>query len=448
MEKKAGPQPAFFSARPMHPGRRLVQPTIIITPSIQPRYNYPMLTRLKNLYAEYPPQFWLMVFGIAISTAGAGLIGPFLMIYASEKLGLPLSTVVTLISINFGTGLFASFIAGSLADRVGRKLVMVVSLTANGLIYILLMYANTFAEFAFLMFLTGLVNPLYSVGADAMLADLVPEAKRSDAYAINRMLNNAGFAIGPAVGGFVAALSYNYAFMGAAAGMLIYGLMMIFLARETLDKQRYISPTPANQQEKPRSGYALVFRDRRYLIFVALMSIGLIAPGMLWTLLAVYTKVNYGMPENLYGWIPTTNAVMCVFVQYLVTTVSRRFRPLAVAPVGMFIYALGVGSVVLMHDFWGFWLSMVILTFGELTLIPTATTYVANISPPEVRGRYMSIYWLAWGISRSSAPLIGGWLNDNLSPHSIWVGGLLIGLVSSVGLYILSRAPERSPLAA
>ena len=99
-----------------------------------------MLARLKTLYAQYPPQFWLMVVGIAISTAGAGMIGPFLMIYASEKLGLPLSTVVTLISINFGTGLFASFIAGTLADKVGRKVVMVVSLIANGLIYIFLMY--------------------------------------------------------------------------------------------------------------------------------------------------------------------------------------------------------------------------------------------------------------------------------------------------------------------
>ena len=176
-----------------------------------------MLSRLRNLYTEYPPQFWLMVFGIGISTAGSGLIMPFLMIYASEKLGLPLGTVATLLTINFGTGLFASFMAGWLADRVGRKLVMVISLTANGLIFIFLMFAATYLAFAFLMFLAGLVNPLYSVGADAMLADLVPEAKRSDAYAINRMLNNAGFAIGPALGGFVAAVSYSYAFMGAAA---------------------------------------------------------------------------------------------------------------------------------------------------------------------------------------------------------------------------------------
>lgn len=70
------------------------------------------------------------------------------MIYASEKLGLPLSTVVTLITINAGTGLFASFIAGTLADKIGRKGVMVFSLGANGLIYLFMMRADSYAGFS------------------------------------------------------------------------------------------------------------------------------------------------------------------------------------------------------------------------------------------------------------------------------------------------------------
>jgi MFS family permease len=375
-----------------------------------------------------------MVFGVFLSTAGASMIMPFMMIYVSEKLGLPLSTVVTLITINAGTGLLSSFIAGTLADKIGRKVVMVISLAANGIIYLFMMRADSYAAFAFLMFLTGLVNPLYQVGADAMLADLIPAEKRNDAYAINRILNNAGFSIGPAVGGFIAALSYDFAFYGAAAGMITYSLLLLFLARETL-----VKTNSATLAKNPDGGYAQVFRDRGYLAFVLTLGGGLIAPGMLWVLLAVYAKTNYALPESQFGWIPTTNALMCVFVQYFVTLITRRYRPLPVAAVGMFIYAIGVGSVALMSNFWGFWLSMVILTFGELTVVPTASTYVANISPSNLRGRYMSVYWLAWGISRGGAPLIGGWLNDNISPHSIWIGGLVIGLASAAGLLLLSR---------
>lgn len=102
------------------------------------------------------------------------MIWPFLTIYASGKLDLPLSKVVTLISINAATGLVSSLVAGTLADKIGRKVVMNFSLTVNGIAYFLLMYAHTYPQFAALMVLVGMSNPLYQVGADAMLADMVP----------------------------------------------------------------------------------------------------------------------------------------------------------------------------------------------------------------------------------------------------------------------------------
>lgn len=394
-----------------------------------------MLQKFNRLYREYPPQYWLMITGVVISTAGGSMIWPFLLIYASGKLNLPLSTVAALISINAGTGLISSFIAGSVADRVGRKVVMNFSLTVNGLTYFLLLRAETYPQFVVLMIMIGLSNPLYQVGADAMLADLIPSEKRTDAFALNRIANNAAFALGPAIGGFLATRSYHLAFYGAGLGFLTYSLLLFLLARETLHKSAVeTSPRPAQNE-----GYRRVFQDKRYMVFVAMLSMGLIAPTMLWILMPVYAKTNYGMPEALYGWIPTTNALMCVFVQYFVTSITRRYHTLAVLGVGMFIYAIGTGSVALMSTFGGFWLSMVILTFGELTLVPTASKYVADLAPADLRGRYMSIHWLGWGLARTLSPIIGGFLNDNIAPRAIWVGGLLVGLTSAFGLFLLRR---------
>lgn len=404
-----------------------------------------LFKRIKATYSEFPGQFWLMVIGIFISTAGSSMIMPFMMIYASEKLHLPLSTVATLLSINAGTGLLSSFLAGTLADKAGRKLVMNISLTANGLVYFFLLQANSYAQFAILMFLIGMSNPLYQVGADAMLADLIPPEKRVDAYAINRMINNAGFAIGPAIGGFVASQSYALAFYAATTGFLIYSTLLFFLARETLVKTK-MHPEAKYEAVKPDGGYRQVFQDKHYVGIISLIATGLIAPSMLWVLLAVYTKINFGLPEDLYGWIPTTNALMCVFVQYAVTRVTRRYPALPVVAVGLLIYSLGVGSVALMSGFWGFWLSMVILTFGELTLVPTATKYVADLAPSNLRGRYMSIYWFGWGASRAIAPILGGYINDQIAPRSIWIAGLIIGATSGLVLLFLSgRRTESVP---
>jgi MFS family permease len=404
----------------------------------------PILHRLKLLYDEYPRQYWLMIVGIVLATAGGSMIWPFLLIYASGKLELPLSTVAILISINAGTGLLASVIAGTLADKVGRKVVMNFSLTLNGIAYFLLMGAETYPQFVGLMILIGLSNPLYQVGADAMLADMIPSEKRTDAYALTRIANNAAFALGPAIGGFLATRSYDLAFYCAGIGFISYSILLFFLARETLTRSRKDFSVPTTQAE----GYARVLKDKNYMAFVGMLSVGLIAPTMLWILMPVYSKTNFGIPEVLYGWIPTTNAVMCVFVHYWVTNITRRYRTLPVLGAGMLIYALGTGSVALMSGFWGFWLSMVILTFGELTLVPTASTYVADIAPADLRGRYMSMHWLGWGAARTLAPMIGGFLNDNLAPRAIWIGGLLIGLTSTLGIFTLSRrsAPRARPL--
>jgi MFS family permease len=400
-----------------------------------------MLNRIRHVLAEYPSQFWLMGSGLLISSAGTSMIWPFLMIYASERLGLSISAASTLITINAATGLLTSFIAGAVADKFGRKPVMITSLAINGLGYFFLSQATSYLSFAILMVLMGAANPVYQVGADAMLADMIVPDKRTTGYAIIRMINNAGIAIGPAVGGFLASRSYTYAFVGAAAGMLIYSLLLLLRARETLSKAYRVS------QPEVLGGYGRVVSDRPFVVFALIVGLGLIAPSMMWTLVAVYAKQNFGLSEALYGWLPTTNALMCVFVQFFVTRFFRRYRALSVAATGMLLYALGVGSVALMATFWGFWASMVLMTFGELTLIPTVSKYIADLAPADMRGRYMSFYWFAWGVARAAAPLIGGALNDNISPRAIWIGGLVIGLASTAALFALSGRTRTVQLA-
>jgi MFS family permease len=79
---------------------------------------------------------------------------------------------------------------------------------------------------------------------------------------------------------------------------------------------------------------------------------------------------------------------------------------------------------------------MVIISIGELIIVPTSSTYVANLAPADMRGRYMSIYGLTWSLSIGIGPLLGGFLSDRFGPPATWYGGLLIGL-SSTGLFFL-----------
>lgn len=404
-----------------------------------------MFSRLRG---SYPTQFWLMFWGMLISTIGTSMVWPFLMIYVSERLDLPLTAAASLMTINSASALISTFIAGPVIDRFGRKWMMVLSLVAFGGIYLTYTRIDSYAFAALLMALTGMVNPLYRVGGDAMLADLIPQEQRPEAYALVRMSNNLGIAVGPAIGGFLAATSYNFAFTGAAIGMSSYALLLAVFARETLPAKaaHTAAATPPAEERLPLGGYLKIFNDRPFVFFVVAFTLNQIASALVWVLLAVYAKTNYGLSERLYGFIPMTNALMVVTLQALVTRQTRSRPPLRVMALGSLLYGAATFTIAFAGGFWGFWISMVILTLGELMLMPTATTYTASLAPAHMRGRYMSLFSLTWGVAQGIGPLTGGFLSDTLGPTTPWMFGGASGLLAAIAFVALARRAAASGL--
>ena len=394
-----------------------------------------MLESFRATIARYPPQFWLLVTGMFISTVGTSMIWPFMTIYVSERLDLPLTDVAGIITLNGFVALFASFIAGPLTDRFGRKWIMALSLIGNGLTYLLLSQAGTFVTLTTLMAMRGLFQPLYRVATNAMVSDMITDDRRADAFAILRTSNNAGLAIGPAIGGFVVVNSYTTSFIAAAVALVSYGLLIAFRARETLP----VVPEVEDQVKSRFRGLRHILRDSQFLSFLFAFTLFRIMTAMLWILLAVYLKQNYDVLESQYGLIQMTNAALVVFFQVAVTSVTKRYLPLPVLALGTLIYALGVGSIAIGQGFWGFWLSLVIITMGELMIMPTSNTLVADLAPIDMRGRYMAAFAFAPGVGRSIAPMIGGLLNDLIGPRAIWIGGGLFGLTSAACYALMSR---------
>jgi MFS family permease len=399
-----------------------------------------MINKVLSVTRKYPSQYWLMFVGMLISTTGASMIGPFLMIYVSEKLNMPLTQIASLTTINAGVGLLFNFIAGTATDKLGRKWVMVISLLGNCAFYLLLGNATTYGGYAIAMALSGMFSPLYRVGADAMLADIIPMEQRSEAYSVMRMSNNLGISLGPTIGGFIAMQSYTAAFYLAASGMVIYGILIAVFARETLPGQK----SSPQVSVKETGGYRNLLKDKHYLSFVSAFTFSQLTLSMMWVLLSVYAKTNYNIPEQQYGFIAGTNAMMVVLFQFGVNKINQRYEPLKVMIIGALFFGVGVGSVALGASFWAFWLSMVIMTIGELILVPTTTTYAANQAPPDLRGRYMSIYSLSWGTASGIGPIFGGFLNDNFGPRFIWIGGFISGMISATWFSVLTRKKQRS----
>jgi MFS family permease len=383
-----------------------------------------------------------MFWGMLISTIGSSMIWPFLMIYIKARLGLPLTTVASLLTINATAALITAFIAGPITDRFGRKWILVISLAGNGIIYILLSQAETLPAFIILMAFTGIINPLYRVGGDAMVADLIPPEQRPEAYATLRLSNNLGISLGPMIGGLLITISYTTAFVGAAIGMITYSLLLAFFAIETLP-DRGQKHTPIRHMLK---SYGHIMQDRSFIWFCIIFTLVQMCAVLIWVIMPVYANNIFKIPEFRYSLIPTTNALMVVFFQIFITRRSKKYPPLTVMIAGAFLYAISNGMVALAGGLGGFWLVIVVMTLGELLLMPTSSTYVANLAPIDMRGRYMSIYGLTWGLAHGIAPLMGGFLSDQINPQATWIVGMAIGFLAVVGFALLSRRQQSSTM--
>ncbi len=393
-----------------------------------------MVQRIAQATSDYPRQFWLLFWGTLIDRIGGSMVWPFMTIYMRQRLGVSLTTVTLLFTLNSAVSLVATSVAGPVVDRFGRKGVMVLGLAASGARWVAMSVAGTLEVWVILTLIDGVFSPLYRIGGDAMVADLVEPERRIEAYALLRMIANLGVAIGPAIGGFVTVVSYALAFYSAALANAIFAALILFFAYETVPQ---LAGTSAAAHAD--GGYGHILGDRPFLAFCGVYTLAGMAYSLMMVLLAVYVKENFGVPENQYGFIMATNALMVVLLQFATTQITKHYHPLPVLAIGSLFYAVGVGSVALGWNFPTFLLSMVILTIGEMIMIPTSTTLTANLAPPDMRGRYMSVYGLTWGIGFGIGPVIGGFLNDNLAPVAAWYGGLAMGLAAAVGFVWLAR---------
>ena len=396
-----------------------------------------MTSRLEAALSGYPRQFWVLFFGTLVSASGNSLIWPFMTIYVHDKLGVPLTVVGLVLAANAAAGLLSQLIAGPLVDRFGRKMAMTVSLGTRAIVMVGLGFANSLPSFVILIVISGFFGSMYNPGMNAMVADIVRSKKRVEAYGLIRIVSNLGIAIGPAIGGFIATRSYFISFLAAALSSALYFFIILLFVRET----RPEIGDGSRGSEEGNGGYGYLLRDHTFLLFCLAFAVMGIAYIQMMTIFPVYIKDQYQIPESQFGLIMATNAAMVVLFQYPITRVLRRYRMGSAMAWGALLTALGVGAVAFSSSFGTFLLSMVIVTIGELIFAPASTAFVANVAPQDMRGRYMGVYGMTWGLSFGLGPVVGGMINDRLSPVLIWPVMAAVGLLSAAAFLPIGRMP-------
>jgi MFS family permease len=380
------------------------------------RPNPTLLTSLRAL----PPVAWILFFGTFLNKFGSFVV-PFLALYLTRR-GYSVAQAGVAIGA-YGIGnVLATVIGGHLADHLGRRKTIVLSMFSGAASMLLLSQAASFHAILLLAALAGLAGEFYRPASSALLADLVPAANRVTAFSAYRMALNAGFAFGPATAGFIAGHGFFWLFAGDAATSALFGIVAFFALPEVAH--------PAESSAGWAESAKTLLGDRRLRRFLfAAFGIALIFFQMNSTFgLAV---MGAGFSPRVYGALLSLNGALVVLLELPLTTVTRRFSAMSVIAFGYLVIGIGFALTTFATTIAGFAVCISIFTLGEMCSMPVASAYVAGLAPHNMRGRYMGTYGLTWTLAQVFGPGLGMSLFAS-SPSAFWLLSGAIGIASAL----------------
>lgn len=403
-----------------------------------------LINRAKRIYHEYPSQFWVVVGASFIDHLGGALLFTFFSLYVTQHFGVGMTEVGILLAIFSISQFFGSMFGGALTDQIGRKTVIIIGLIVSALTSLGMGFVDKLELFYGLAVITGLFADMAGPAHQAMLTDLLPEEKRADGFGIMRVVMNLSVAIGPAIGGFLAAKSYLLLFGVDAFSSILTAIAFYFLVAETLPQAK----TPEEQEAKPGfadsfRGYATVLKDRAFILFMGMSMIVTIVYVQMYGALPVFLRDVHNIPEAGFGMIMSLNATMVVLLQFAITRKIGNKPPMLMMALGALIYAAGFVMYGFVSRYALFMVAMAIITIGEMVVTPVAQALVAKFSPENMRGRYMAVFGVSWLIPGAVGPLLAGIIMDNIDPVWVWYGAGILALIATFGFLSLNKHVEQ-----
>lgn len=388
---------------------------------------------LEDLRAS-PLAFKVLVASALIENIAFGLIIPYLTIYMVADLGIEETLAGVVLAGYTLSGIPGVMVGGVLADRIGRRVVLLSSLSLMSVTMMMYFFASNFVTLFLTVLADSFVGSLYMPAANAMIADVIGPEGRPRAYSTLRIAWNVGMFIGPAMGVFiVAAFSIRELFLLGAAVLACAFVLNLMLIPET-------RPKSAEKNEASFGGMLKVAKNRVFLSITVMTAIMWLFMSQWMSVLQLYATVDLGLAETVPGLLFAVNAVMVVTLQLWVTSKMELRRRSMVLMAGQLIGAFGFSLIFFASDLYTLLACIVIITVGELVYMSIVSALIADFAPEAERGVYMGFAGFIQSLGIGFGFFFGMWLMDVMADHEfIWLMFGALGAVTSVGYIGLSR---------
>jgi predicted MFS family arabinose efflux permease len=404
-----------------------------------------MLSRLKKIYAEFPPLFWIIVGTLFIDSIGSTLLFPFFALYITQKFGVGMTQAGTLLGMSSLFGLVGSVIGGAITDRFGRRKLILFGLTSSALSSLSFGLVSNLTTLYFLIVIVGLLSRVAVPAYDAVMADVLTDAKRQEGFGIMRVAFNYAWIFGTALGGLIAARSFLALFILDAILSILAAIILYRFLPET-KPQSHVEVKEAESFLGTVAGYRIALRDPAFIGFLFAGMIVLIVYQQEYSSLPVYLRDVHHIDSKSYGVMLSLSGLEVVLFQFWISRKIRRYPPFLMMMLGALFLTVGFGMIGFISGSAFFLVAVIIITIGEMVFYPTGQVLAANFAPEDMRGRYMAVYGLAWAIPATIGPAAAGLILDNYNPNLLWyVGGILcaVAAISFYGLHLWLGRQQR-----
>lgn len=394
---------------------------------------------------SYPREIQVFLLASLLNAAGGSLMWPLVTLFVYQELGRPMQDAGLVVLLQSLGGIIGQLLGGSLYHRLGVRKLIVGSLLFNGLFLFTLPFVSThWYWFMGAMVMIGLFNSMSMPAIQAFIGFRFAD-RRGELFNIVYVANNIGVALGTALCGVLADISFYLSFViNGISCVLFAGFFFIYLSKiGTGDSQHIDENNPGRPKTEGGESTGWLLGQVRIYLFMGVATLFLWLGNSIWNTGVSPFIVSSGMLISYYSLLWTLNGVLIFVGQPFILLIRRWFAGTAQAQMtaSAVFYLLGYIVILGFHNYPAFIAAMILTTFGEMLISPAIPSFVS-----ERTGAYAPFYLgVAGGIGavgRVIGPYVMGVFYDQggLIPVT-WVA--VIAAVLSLAFYLVHSVAQR-----
>jgi MFS family permease len=392
--------------------------------------------RLHALAGSLPPGFWVLWWGVLLNRAASFVVG-FLALFLVQERGYGVAAAGRVVALYGVGGILAAAAGGTMADKLGRRITMMVGLALSAFSVGALAVARAPGLVAWLTFLAGAAGQVYPPALNAAVADLVPFQDRPRAFGLVYWAANVGFGVGFAVAAAVGPHSLPALFVLDAATTAGFLALVAWRLPET---------RPALAEHHPAlRGLWRVVTDGPFATFLGLHLVILLVFTQ-WALLLGLDTAAHGVGRGGYALLLCLNCVGAIVLQPLLSSFIALRDPTRALVASALFLGTGYGLNAFAATLPLYAVGVLLWTVGEVLCLPVASALAAALAPPELRGRYQGVYALVFSGAFALSPFLSGELAARAGARTVWLACFAAGVAVALGQLAVA-GPRRRRLA-